>query len=261
MATRFPYSSAPTPVGASFKPWYVMLATPDRVAPCTKYAVSLAGTARDAIARERALRDRTLTGGCHVNNARNVIIRNFLQSACTDLFFLDADLGWQPNNILRLLKLPGNIVCGVYRHKDDVETYPFHPFEGRHGTNDNGLFAMPKAATGFMRIRRPVVKALYKREKAKERLMWLDGDNKALNRLPVARICERGFVRELGLEHLSRNHASQSGDYVLCLKARSLGFSVFVAPDMEFWHVGEKTWHGQFGKLPEAGEGPKPPQV
>ena len=247
MATRFPYSSAPTPVGASFKPWYVMLATPVGVAPCTKYAVSLAGTAETLSRADVRFEIETLTGGCHVDDARNVIIRNFLQSTCTDLFFLDADLGWQPNNILRLLKLPGDIVCGVYRHKDDVETYPFHPFEGEHETDDNGLFAMPKAATGFMRIRRPVVEALYEREKAKERLMWLDGDNKALNRLPVARICERGFVRELGLEHLSRNHASQSGDYVLCLKARSLGFSVFVAPDMEFWHTGEKTWHGQFG--------------
>src|SRR5262245_31737219 len=224
-----------------------MLATPVAGNPCTSYAVSLAATAQSLTVAGVRFDIETLQGCCHVDDARNILLRNFLQSECTDLFFLDADLGWQPNNVLRLLKLPGDIVAGVYCHKSDDETYPFHGFEGENKLNEWGLFSMPKAATGFMRIRREVVQALYDREAAKERLMWLDGDNAQLNKLPVARICERGFVKELGLDHLSRTEASQSGDYILCLKARSLGFEVFVDPDMSFNHTGDKTWHGHFG--------------
>jgi predicted O-methyltransferase YrrM len=225
-----------------------MLATPVTEKPNCNYVNSLAGTVETLVRADVRLHHRILQGCCHVDDARNYLIRDFLQSECTDLLFLDADMGWLPNNVLRVLKAPGDIVAGVYCHKSDQETYPFHPFVGRTTTaNEHGLFEMPKAATGFMRIRRHVIEALYEREKAKGRLIWLDGDNENQNRLPVARICERGFVRELGLEGLSANEASQSGDYVLCLKARQLGFQVFIDPEMGFSHAGEKVWTGHFG--------------
>src|SRR5262245_6744664 len=243
MSHRFPYSGA----ALSAPLYYVMLATPVAEKPCTAYAVALAATAQALTVAGIRFDIETLQGCCHVDDARNVLIRNFLQSRCTDLFFVDADIGWQPNNVVRLLKLPGDIVGGVYCHKSDQETYPFHAFEGESRPNEFGLFPMPKVATGFLRIRRPVIEALYEREQAKARLMWLDGDGERLSRRPVARICERGFVKELGLDHLSRTEASQSGDYILCLKARSLGFQICADPDMAFNHSGEKTWHGHFG--------------
>jgi predicted O-methyltransferase YrrM len=257
MSQRFPYIGAPLS-GAS--PFYVMLTTPIAEKPCTPYAVSLAATAQTLTVVGVRFDIETLQGCCHVDDARNVLIRNFLQSDCTDLFFLDADLGWQPNAVLRLLKAPGDIVAGVYCHKSDEQTYALHPFEGQTETNAHGLFPMPKAATGFMRIRRAVLEALYEREKAKGRLLWLDGDHAGLNRLPVARICERGFVKELGLDHLGASEESQSGDYVLCLKARSLGFSVYVDPDWEFSHSGEKTWRGHFGNHTRRNQGIDPPK-
>ena len=246
MSHRFPYIGAIPDKGVA-SPYYVMLALPVAEKACVSTMVALAATAQSLTVANVRFDIETLQGCCHVDDARNVIIRNFLQSDCTDLFFLDADLGWQPNAVLRFLKLPGDIISGVYRHKNDLETYPFHGFEGTVDTNAYGLFPMPKAATGFMRIRRHVLEALYERERAKERLMWLDGDSEQQNRIPVARICERGFVRELGLEEYDRTHASQSGDYVLCLKARSLGFAVYCDPDLAFNHSGEKTWFGHFG--------------
>lgn len=246
MSDRFPYYGAIPDKGVA-SPYYVMLAIPVAERPCTPTMVALAGTV-EALVRSNVRFDvETVRGVCHVDDARNVLLRNFLQSECTDLFFIDSDVGWQPNAVLRLLKRQGDIVGGVYPRKSDKEDYPFHPFEGETSQNEDGLFAMPKIPTGFMRIRRHVIEALYEREKAKDRLMWLDGDTQEQNRLPVARICERGFVRELGLEEFSRTHASQSGDYILCLKARSLGFKVFIDPDLEFNHSGEKTWSGNFG--------------
>ena len=242
MSGRFPYFGAASPIGGvAPSPYHVMIATTVGEKLCTPYAASLAGTV-EALVRAGVRFDyEGLQGCCHVDDARNVIMRNFLQSECTDLFFIDSDMGWQPNGVLRFLKRTGDIVAGVYCHKGDEETFPFHPFEGETSTNSDGLFPMPKAATGFMRIRRHVVQALYDREAAKDRLMWLDGDSAERNRLPVARICERGFVRELGLQDYSGTHASQSGDYVLCLKARSLGFQVYVDPDLEFNHSGAAT--------------------
>src|SRR5262245_27296373 len=161
-----------------------MIATPIAEKPCTHYAVSLAGTAQVLTAANIRFDIEPLTGCCHVDDARNVLIRHFLQSDCTDLFFIDADMGWHPHSVLKLLKLPGDIVAGVYIKKADHDDYPFHPFQGETHPNSDGIFPMPKAATGFMRLRRPVVEALYQREKERGRLMWLDGDSANLNTLP-----------------------------------------------------------------------------
>src|SRR5690349_6738094 len=89
-------------------------------------------------------------GSCHVDDVRNGIIRDFLKwerheepgalRRYTDLFFIDADMGWHPKGIIDLLMAPGDIVAGVYRHKNDTETYPFvaGQFEGL-GTTEAGL--------------------------------------------------------------------------------------------------------------------------
>ena len=241
------YVSASSPIGGEAFSHFVMLATPIAEKPCSSYVASMVGTVETLVRANVRFDFHTLQGCCHVDDARNYIIRDFLQGDCTDLFFIDADMGWLPNDVLRLLKKPGDIVAGIYCHKSDEKTYPFHPFPGQTHAGEHGLFEMPKAATGFMRIRRHVLEALYEREKAKGRLMWLDGDSIRLNRMPVARICERGFPREMGLADYAGHHDSQSGDYVLCLKARSLGFRVFTDPDMGFSHTGEKTWQGHFG--------------
>jgi hypothetical protein len=208
-------------------------------------------------------------GSCHVDDVRNGIIRDFLKwqrpasdaphcrYAYTDLFFLDADMGWDAKSIIDLLMAPGDIVAGVYRHKNDVETYPFvaGQFEGLP-PNENRLFEMPKAATGFMRIRRPVLEKLTEIEQAgglnklgRPRCWWPNPDDEAKNPTrPAARIVERGWPREMGIpEAVHPGNDYQSGDYVLCLKARAAGFRVFADPDMKFSHAGSKVWIGHFG--------------
>jgi hypothetical protein len=206
------------PVGAP-SPHYVMLATPVGEKPCCNYVTSLAGTIEALTRAGVRFHFRQLQGCCHVDDARNYLIRDFLQSECTDLFFLDADMGWQPNCVLRLLKADGDIVGGIYPHKSDNNTYPFHPFQGETHQNQHGLFEMPKVATGFMRIRRPVLEALYEREKAKGRLLWLDGDSEAQNRMPVARIlaCRReGLARPLRQRHARQDGAMAAGVHRGC---------------------------------------------
>lgn len=231
------------------QPYNVMLATPTSRGFCPAYTLSLASTIETLVRYGVRYDLELLADHCHVDDARNNIIRKFLRSDCTDLFFIDSDMGWRANDIIRLLKKPGDIVAGVYRYKSDTEGYPFHPGEGKRESNEHGLFEMPKAATGFMRIRRPVLQALYDAEIAKGRKTWGKGDNRE-NDIPLARIVERAFLSELDLSNLdiSNLESYHSGDYVLCLKARQLGFEVFVDVDMEFEHVGEKVWKGHAGQ-------------
>jgi predicted O-methyltransferase YrrM len=253
MARFYSYTGAASSRGGPSSPYHVMIATPVGVAPCCDYTRSLAATVETLSRADIRMEINLLHGHCHVDDARNLLIREFLQSECTDLFFIDADMGWQGNYVSRLLRLEGDIVAGVYCHKSDEGTFPFHP-GGDVEPNEHGLYQMPKVATGFMRIRRHVLEALYRRENERGRLSRkgdeLGNDLQSIsgqNFLPVARIVERGFPKELGLEAEAGNDLYTSGDYVLSLKARQLGFKLFIDPDMEFSHSGEKVWRGHFG--------------
>lgn len=248
-------------------PYYVLLATPATDHPECNHSKSMAATV-ETLSRAGIQFDfLQVQGSCHVDDVRNGIIRDFLKwerheeegalRRYTDLFFLDADMGWDAKSIIDLLLAPGDIVAGVYRHKNDVETYPFvaGQFEGLP-PNENGLFEMPKVATGFMRIRRPVLEKLAEierngglRQSGRARCWWPNPQDEQTNpNNPVARIVERGWPRELGIpEEIHAGNDYQSGDYVLCLKARAAGFRVFADPDMKFSHAGSKVWICHFG--------------
>lgn len=250
MAVIYGYQGAAPDGGGA--PYHVMIATPVGVMPCTDYTRSLCATA-ETLSRFGVRFDlHIIQGHCHVDDVRNMLIRDFLTSECTDLFFIDADMGWKAKNFLRLLEAPGDIVAGVYMHKSDAFTYPFHPPKDVElHPNEHGLYEMPKVATGFMRIRRKVLEALYDREKERGRLSRPGDelDDALRSPLKVARIVERGFARELGLEDVAINDLYTSGDYVFCLKARQLGFKCWLDPNMEFGHSGEKVWIGHVGNL------------
>jgi acetone carboxylase gamma subunit len=41
-----------------------------------------------------------LSGNCHVDDARNSVVREFLASDCTELVFIDADVSWEPETLV-----------------------------------------------------------------------------------------------------------------------------------------------------------------
>lgn len=234
--------TAPEPL-----PHHVMIATPTSRGLVPSYALSLAATIDTLVHFGIQFDYQILADDCHVDDARNLIIRNFLQSECTDLFFIDSDMGWRAQDFVRILRVPGDIVGGVYRHKQDKDTYPFHPGLGEREANEHGLFEMPKVATGFMRIRRPVLEALHEVEAKRGRCMWPKSE-RAKRGIPMARIVERAFIQDLDFEvPKTTEQTYHSGDYVLCLKAKNAGFSIFADLDCYFDHIGEKIWGGHFG--------------
>lgn len=245
MANDYRFIGSPAKAGGS--PYKVMLATPVSEKPVCAYTVSLAATMHSLASFGVEALVYLHQGDCHVDDARNTIIRDFLETDCTDLFFLDADLGWRPHSVMRFLEVPGDIVAGVYCHRSPGETYPFHPGEGVRESNEHGLFEMHKVPTGFMRIRRNVVETLYESELTKGRKFWWNQEERA-QRKPLCKVVERGFASELGLSGLGGSNSDyHSGDYVLCLKARAAGFKIWV--DLENWfeHVGEQQFTGHLG--------------
>ena len=173
-------------------------------------------------------------GNCHVDDARNSIVRQFLKTDCTDLVFIDSDVGWRSQDLLALVKYQdADIVAGVYPKKQDDVDFPVFMEAGKEiWAREDGLIEVIGAPTGFMRIRRHVLEKLV--ETHKDRAFKGQGDQDGAFYHPIfERVIEAG--------------RRWSGDYAFCRKWRALGGKIFVAPEMEFTHEGNKVWAGCLG--------------
>jgi len=179
-----------------------------------------------------------LIGHCHVDDARNYLARNFLESQCTDLMFVDSDVGFDSVDLVRLLRYEADVVGGAYPKKtDDDQGYPVRFLPGPRITDKQGLLKVEGIATGFLRIKRWVIDQLWEDEPRKYR-----DTNEGSDRKEIAIIFERLFLR--GKDVSMR----LSGDYGFCKKCRDVSIDVYVDPAMTFAHVGTKMWSGNVGQ-------------
>jgi len=74
-----------------------------------------------------------LRGNCHVDDARNRIVQEFLTTDCTDLVFIDADVEWHSSDLVKLCQYDLDVVGGVYPHrrKDKQEELPMRMMKGK----------------------------------------------------------------------------------------------------------------------------------
>ncbi|MCP4303664.1 MAG: hypothetical protein GY788_02040 [bacterium] len=218
-------------------PRKVFLATPSRGSVEAEQSHSLALSMVALLQAGIVAEPAHLAGETHVDDGRNLLVAEFLDSDCSELVFLDADVHWQPEDLVRLCLPPtGDIVAGVYPLKDDELEFPYLPLKGAAISSD-GLLEVEGAPTGFMRIKRVVL------ERMAQGLNFETRDGKTLP-LIFERTLEKG--------------TRWGGDYAFCRAARLLGFSAFVIPDMKLGHVGRKMWTGNLGDFLELQAGRMP---
>lgn len=101
-----------------------------------------------------------LYGESHVNRARNRIAKDFLDSDCTHLLFVDSDIIFKPEHITALLKRDLPIVAGLYPKKEaGPAQWVYNALEGAK-PDDTGLLEVKFVGTGFMLIAREVFKKM-----------------------------------------------------------------------------------------------------
>ena len=171
-------------------------------------------------------------GNCHVDDARNSLVRRFIDTQCTDFVFIDADVGFRCEDLHKLVTVDRDIVAGVYPKKDDNEEFPVMVMPGEALWSDkDGLVEVLGVPTGFLRIKRDVLVNLY------NKALHFTGSGGPLG-------MTYGVIFERGIQEGRR----MSGDYAFCAKARAAGYRIFVDPEMQFSHTGAKTWSGTLGK-------------
>lgn len=210
----------------------IFLATPSTVGAVSPYYFSLVRSI-DALRGAGISVDwMHLEGHCHVDDARNDLIRAFLESDCTDMVFVDADVGWMPEDLLRLVTVDRDVVAGVYPKKNDDEQYPCTLLDGENHAESDGMLEVARVPAGFLRFRRGALQGLYDAE-----MRRFLGSKDAADRLPQAIIFERTF----------RSGHRISGDYSVSDKWCALGGRIYIDPEMTFIHEGPHEWSGSYG--------------
>lgn len=117
-----------------------------------------------------------------IPKTRSMLAHAFLNGDADYLLFIDSDLSFVPNQIIKMMKSGKDFVCGIYPKKkinwdmvrravingvatENLQTaaseFLYHPSATRNPTEDqDGLVEIEKAATGMMLIHRRVFEAL-----------------------------------------------------------------------------------------------------
>lgn len=207
----------------------VFLAIPTYSGLCAGFTFALYQSAealsKAGIASELAI----YSGDCHVDDARNRLTRDFLETDCTDLVFIDSDLRWNPEDLVKLLTYDRDVVGATYPFKQDDDGYPVRMLPGENWADIEGLIEVDGLPTGFLRIKRHVLEQLAGRA--------VKFHPKSDDRSDFSLIFERQVV----------NGYRRGGDYAFCKKWRDLEGKIYLSPEMEFEHYGETNWNGSYG--------------
>jgi hypothetical protein len=92
-----------------------------------------------------------------------MITRNFLESDCTDLLFIDSDLVFSIDHVKRILSHDEEVVGGMYFKKSQGAPEPCLNTIRNPIVKSNGLNQVAYIGTGFMRIKRIVFEKIIER--------------------------------------------------------------------------------------------------
>lgn len=216
----------------------------------------------------------SITNESLVTRARNTLVSMFLNSDCTHMMFIDADITYHPDYILKMLwdtlRDDVEIVTGAYPKKginwqsiiNAVKSGVTDP-KIIEGYNQNyvinfaeqdtkivkGLIEMKDAGTGFMLIQRSVFDKLikkYGKQCAYENDLanWPKEMNK--NFYAFFDTCIEG---EGLLKKMPGNRRYLSEDYFFCRLCQSIGIKIWYDPRINLEHNGSYTFKGSSQKL------------
>ena len=204
-----------------------------------KLAVSLARFAQAAPQHGIDIQIGSICGCSVVSRARNLLAQDMLDSKGDYRLFIDSDINFEPDDILRLMAWASadpkkGIVAAVPRTRSEDKVYIAtlnYDDNNELTMNRMGLVRAERVATAFMLVRREVFVTM-----AAAHPEWRYYDKRSDRTVPCLfdfQLTEEGYVGE---------------DFLFCDRARELGFEVWVDPSITLGHMGVQEYVGNFGK-------------
>ena len=176
--------------------------------------------------------------GCpYVSLARNTLAAMFMETGMDDLFFIDADVGFDATGLIKILQRSEKVVAGLYPLKQDGLQFGAQ-IKTRDGVpiGRDGLIEADYLPTGFMRIKLVVIERM---QAAYPELRYTDSYAKVLG----AAITESYDLFNTGPRE---GLTWMPEDYAFCQRWRDIGGQLWVYPDVDFSHTGPKVFTGNY---------------
>ena len=209
-----------------------------------------------------------------IPRARNYLVDEFMRSEYTHLMFIDADIHFDPNDVLALAALDKDIIGGPYPKKciawekvrNAVDTgladedpnileqytgdYVFNPVENTHQIKVSEPVEVLEIGTGFMMITRKVFDDF---REAYPQFTYRPDHNRS-EHFTGDRMIHAYFDTVIDskayLGDISDNSERYlSEDYFFCQFVRKLGYQIFLCPWMKLGHMGSYVFSGSMGSL------------
>jgi hypothetical protein len=200
-----------------------------------------------------------------ITRARNALTHNFLKSGFSHLMFIDADIKFNPQDVVSMLLADKEVICGIYPKKEinwglvkqasdaGIPAEHLKLYSGSHVVNladhaGHAEFNVAEPAeiwnggTGFMMIKREVF------DKLAPIVPSYINNMHDLNQVIVNDEIKEFFTTSIEPEtqHLL------SEDYHFCRTWRDNGGKIFAAPWVQLGHVGTYLFDGSLApKFPE----------
>ena len=167
-----------------------------------------------------------IAGSCYIQDARNKLAHAFMESDFDRMIFVDSDLWFSEDAMVRLCKSGKPVCAGAYPRKRGGG-WPLTICVNEETkvaiTNEQGLIKAKMLPTGLMSITRDVFSAL--RAKHPD---WIDKDG----------MCAYFQVQNSG--------RFQGEDPFFCEKCRDEGIEIWLEPRINFMHYGINFVSGNY---------------
>jgi hypothetical protein len=202
--------------------------------------------------------------------ARNLAVGQFLQTGCTDLLFIDADMGFEPGDVIRMLALERDVVGAICPSKAfdwprmieiagrrpeiapeqlELSATRFGTFKTLYGTANIPLdepFEVAGIGTGIMSIRRNVF----------ERMEQAYPDRKiSIARNPRLAPSFAPGTQSIGAPFATSfvDEEAIGEDMTFCANWRAIGGKVWACPWFTVRHVGNYAFKSNLRSIADAG--------
>lgn len=199
-----------------------------------------------------------------ITRGRNSLAHDFLTTDATHLMFIDADIGFNPYDILGMIDADRDIICGIYPKKEinwmqvsesvkaGVPPQELHMHTGAFVVNlaegvkcatgaENEPIEIANGGTGFMLIKREVFEKLADKVPEYNNDMFTVTDGQR----------EPKIIKEFFATSIDKDSGNRllSEDYHFCKIARAEGFKVWAAPWANLTHCGTYNFSGMLPRV------------
>lgn len=173
---------------------------------------------------------RMISSDSLVPRARNSLVSLMMEiPESTHLMFIDADIGFDPVDIIRLIAHDLDVVGGVYPMKSYPLRYAMNPLPESAETGIQGVQEIKDLATGFMLIKRSVIERMI--EHYPETQYKADENTGERN------------IKFYALFDTSLDNGQYvSEDFTFCRRWRAIGGKLHIDDTVVLRHVGLHTY-------------------